>query len=128
MHQRTIELVMPDDMAQILVDDGLGELTFSRRSTALTILTDSASITSVSITLLQGPATITQVARAIKKWIDGRREDAAESDEITITPKDGEAGTINANTEVAVIIAILQAAVIVRDERPSSEDIEGMTI
>lgn len=128
MHQRTIELAMPGDMAQILVDDGLAEPAFGRRSTALTFLTDAASITSVSITLLQGPATITQVAHAIKKWIDGRREDAANADEVTIRAKDGEASIVNANTDVAVIIAILQAAVIVSDELQSTDDIEGMTI
>jgi hypothetical protein len=129
MNQKTVDLVVPADLADILIDEGLAQSTFERRSTTIMILAEGASIASTAISLLQGPSTVMQVARGIKRWAEQHRKTAPGSDELTVVPsKRVEAGVINADTDITIIIEILKDAMTIKDDPKPPEDFDGLTI
>ena len=129
MRQHTVDLVMPADMADILINEGLGRPTFERRSTILTILADGASVASITISLLQGPATVMQVARGIKRWADEHRQSTPGSDRLTIVSSErGDARLVDADTDIAIIVEILQNTTIFKDDLQPPEGLDGLTI
>lgn len=81
MGQETVDLVVPADLADILIDEGLARLTFERRSSTIMMLAEGASM---AISLLQGPSTVMQVARGIRRWAQKHRETEPGSDKLTI--------------------------------------------
>ena len=129
MHQHTVDMVVPADMADILINEAHARRTFERRSTTLKILAEAASVTSIAISLLQGPATVMQVARGIKRWTREHRKANPGSDKLTVVA-DGKGGdrTIDADTDIEVIIEILEVAMIPEGDLQPPEDIDGLTI
>lgn len=129
MGQTTVDLVVPADLADILIDEGLARSTFERRSATITILAEGASIASTAISLLQGPSTVMQVARGIKRWTQQHRKTEPGSDELTIASnKRVDARVINDETDIAMIMAILQNAFTINDDPKPPEDFDGLTI
>jgi hypothetical protein len=129
MGQKAVDLVVPADLADILIDEGLARPTFERRSSTIMILAESASIASTAISLLQGPSTVMQVARGIKRWTQQHRKTEPGSDELTIAPnKHVDVRVIDADTDIAIIVAILQKAVTTKDDPKPPEDFDGLTI
>jgi len=130
MSQKTIDLVVPADLADILIDEGLARSAFERRSTTVMILTEGASIASTAISLLQGPSTVMQVARGIKRWTQQHRKTAPGSDELTIVPgkRVGVRVIIDDDTDIAIIVEILQDAITIKDDPKPPEDFDGLTI
>ena|SRR5215831_221774 len=129
MRQHTVDLIMPTDMADILVTEGLAQPTLGRRSTTLQILAEAASIASVTISLLQGPGTVVQVAHGIKRWTREHRKSTPRSDKLTIeTSKRGEAHIVDSDTDIVIIIEILQQAMISEDDLQRPEYLDGTTI
>ena len=129
MRQHTIDMVVPADMADILINEAHARTTFGRRSTTLKILAEAASVTSITISLLQGPATVMQVARAIKKWTHDHRKTNPRSDALTVETHGKEGGrTVDADTDIEVIIEILQIAMNTEGDPQPPEGIDGLTI
>jgi len=129
MRQKTVDLVVPADLADILIGEGLARPTFERRSSTVMILAEGASIASTAISLLQGPSTVVQVARGIKRWTRQHRENDPGSDELTVASNKGvEAPVINDEMDISMIMAILQNAFTVDDDPKPPEDFDGLTI
>ena len=129
MSQRTVDLIMPADMADLLVREGIARPTLGRRSTTLQIITEAASVASVTISLLQGPGTIVQVAHGIKRWAREHRKSTPRSDKLTIVPGErGEAHVVDNDTDIVIIIEILQHAIITEGDLQRPEDLDGLTI
>ena len=129
MPQHTADLMMPADLADILVSERLARLTLERRSATLQILAEAASGASVAISLLQGPSTVVQVAHGIKRWTREHRKSTPGSDRLTIVPSGRrEVRIIDNDTDIAIIIEILQYAMIPEDDPQPPEDLDGLTI
>ena len=129
MRQKTVDLVVPADLADILIGEGLARPTFERRSSTVMILAEGASIASTAISLLQGPSTVVQVARGIKRWTRQHRKNDPGSDELTVASNKGvEAPVINDEMDISMIMAILQNAFTVDDDPKPPEDFDGLTI
>lgn len=129
MNQHAIDITVPSDMAELFVAEGLGRITVGRRSITLQVLAEISSATSVTVTLLQGPATIAQVAKAIKRWTREHRKSAPRSDRLTIRSITmGEVRIIDDNTDVAVVIEILQSVVSSDSEFQFPDELDGLTI
>lgn len=129
MSQKTVDLVVPADLAALLIEEGLARLTFERRSTTIMILTEGASIASTAISLLQGPSTVMQVARGVKRWTQQHRKTEPGSDELTIVSnKRTAADLIDADTDIATIVEILQKAITIKEDPKPPEDFDGLTI
>ena len=129
MNEHAIDITVPSDMAELFVAEGLGRITVGRRSITLQVLAEISSATSVTVTLLQGPATIAQVAKAIKRWTREHRKSAPRSDRLTIRSITmGEVRIIDDNTDVAVVIEILQSVVSSDSEFQFPDELDGLTI
>jgi hypothetical protein len=129
MRHHVIDLIMPTDMADTLVREGVARPTFGRRSTALQILAETASVASVTISLLQGPATVAQVAHGIKRWAREHRKSAPGSDRLTIVRGERtNACIVDGDTHIEIIIEILQHAILSEKDQQPPEDFDDLTI
>lgn len=125
MGQETVDLVVPADLADILIDEGLARQTIERRSSIILMLAEGASM---AISLLQGPSTVMQVARGIRRWAEKHRENEPGSDELTIVSSQHIEIRVNADTSIERIAVIVQATMVAKDEPKPPEDFDGLTI
>jgi hypothetical protein len=131
MGHQIVDARVPADLADELIADGLAQFTTERRSSVLTILTDGTSIAAVTISLLQGPSTIAQVSKSIKRWFLERRRGTTDPGTLIIVFKDV---TLNFDGDsetniVAAITSVLRDAMLPRNTpQPPDGGIGDFTI
>ena len=124
------DLIVPENLASILIDEDIAERTFERRSAVLRVLVEDASITAVAISLLQGPGTIMQVARAIKRWAYEHRRAARGAGRLIFESSRGKVDiVVGPDTDIMSIAEFLQTVMLPKDDtQPPADDIDGLTI
>lgn len=130
MPQQIPSLMVPTDLADILLDEGTAQTTFERRSEILRILCDGATAASIAITLLQGPAAILQTARGIKRWACEPKRTDPSIGKLTFESRQGKVElVVHPDTEIGLIAEVLQQFLLQSSENQSPEDeIDGLTI
>jgi len=66
------QIRVTQELAEAFVEERIARLDYPRRSNALEILVQGAEAGAVVISLLQGPVTVAQIVRAIKRWATTR--------------------------------------------------------
>jgi hypothetical protein len=77
MSAQAVDIMVPADLADILIAEGAARSAYERRSEIARIIAEGASAASVTIALLQGPSVVTQAARGIKRWVCERQPAAS---------------------------------------------------
>jgi hypothetical protein len=130
MPQHISHLMVPPDLADILVDEGAARTTFERRSEILRILGDGATTASIAITLLQGPAAILQTARGIKRWACAPKRADPDTGKLTFESREGKVElVVHRDTEIGLIVEVLQQFLLRPSEnQPPGDQIDGLTV
>jgi hypothetical protein len=130
MPRQIPSLMVPPDLADILVDDGAARTTFERRSEILRILCDGTTTASIAITLLQGPAAILQTARGIKRWACEPKHTDPSTGKLTFESKKGKIElVVRPDTEIGFIVEVLQQFLVPPSEnQPPGNELDGMTV
>jgi hypothetical protein len=69
------QMTVGSDLAQVLRELDLGAQSAPRRSGLIEVVSDSANVSAIVITLLQGPLTVAQWLQVLRRWRAKRSKD-----------------------------------------------------